>query len=171
MKLGASIFPRKIIPIEESLDYFESNKYIDYMEIFHDYPNRDINKETDLIEMMNSYDLKYTVHAPFIEVNPASVNPALGKTAIDEIKRSVDLANTLDSDIVVIHPGRYIFGKDKEYMQSVYRIAEENLKAKSLRMMKDEFPETVALRISMSDYREQDWLVNIPLYTVCRVFD
>ena len=128
MKLGASIFPRKIIPIEESLDYFESNKYIDYMEIFHDYPNRDINKETDLIEMMNSYDLNYTVHAPFIEVNPASVNPALGKTSIDEIKRSVDLANTLDSDIVVIHPGRYIFGKDKEYMQSVYRIAEENLK-------------------------------------------
>ena len=32
MKLGASIFPRKIIPIEESLEYFESNKYIDYME-------------------------------------------------------------------------------------------------------------------------------------------
>ena len=36
MKLGASIFPRKIIPIEESLEYFENNKYIDYMEIFHD---------------------------------------------------------------------------------------------------------------------------------------
>ena len=45
MKLGASIFPRKIIPIEESLEYFESNKYIDYVEIFHDYPNRDINDE------------------------------------------------------------------------------------------------------------------------------
>ena len=27
MKLGASIFPRKIIPIEESLDYFESKIY------------------------------------------------------------------------------------------------------------------------------------------------
>lgn len=49
--------------------------------------------------------------------------------------------------------------------------AEENLKAKSLHMMKDEFPETVALRISMSDFREQDWLVNIPLYTVCRMFN
>jgi 5'-deoxynucleotidase YfbR-like HD superfamily hydrolase len=37
--------------------------------------------------------------------------------------------------------------------------------------MKDEFPEAVALRISTSDYREQDWLVNIPLYTVCRMFN
>ena len=33
MKLGSSIFPRKITPIEESLDYFESNKYIDYVGI------------------------------------------------------------------------------------------------------------------------------------------
>ena len=129
MKLGSSIFPRKITPIEESLDYFESNKYIDYVEIFHDYPNRNINDENDLIDRINSYELKYTVHAPFIEVNPASVNPALAKASIDEIKRSVDLANTLDSDIVVIHPGRSIFNNDKEYMKSVYKIAEDSLKA------------------------------------------
>ena len=129
MKLGSSIFPRKLIPIEESLDYFDSNRYIEYVEIFHDYPNRDINDERELIDLMNSYDLKYTVHAPFIEVNPASLNPALGKASVDEIKRSVDLANTLDSDIVVIHPGRAIFLNDREYMASVYKTAEENLKA------------------------------------------
>lgn len=128
MKIGASIFPRKIIPIEESLAYFDNNKYIEYVEIFHDYPNRDISDEKEMIDLMNSYDLKYTIHAPFIEVNPASVNPALGKASIDEIKRSVDLANTLDSDIVVIHPGRAIFLNDVEYMASVYRIAEKTLK-------------------------------------------
>lgn len=129
MKLGASVFPRKIIPIEESLDYFESNRYIEYMEIFHDYPNRDINEENDLIELMNSYGLKYTVHAPFIEANPASVNPSLAKASIEEINRSIDLANILDSDIVVIHPGRAIFLNDLEYMKSVYERAEESLKA------------------------------------------
>jgi sugar phosphate isomerase/epimerase len=78
---------------------------------------------------MNSYNLKYTVHAPFIEVNPASINPAISKAAIEEIKRSVDLANILDSDIVVIHPGRSIFNNDEEYMKEVYDIAERNLKA------------------------------------------
>ncbi|WP_295618350.1 sugar phosphate isomerase/epimerase [uncultured Methanobrevibacter sp.] len=128
MKLGASIFPRKLIPIEESLDYFESNRYIDYMEIFHDYPNREINDEKELIDLINSYNLKYTVHAPFIEVNPASINPALSKDSINEIKRSIDLANELDSDIVVIHPGRSIFDNDNEYMDEVYAIAEDSLK-------------------------------------------
>ena len=127
MKLGASIFPRKIIPIEESLDYFESNPYIDYMEIFHDYPNRDLNDD-ELIDLFKSYSLGYTIHAPFIEVNPASINSALQKASINEINRSIDLANILDSNIVVIHPGRAIFLNDREYMESVYQIAEESLK-------------------------------------------
>ena len=41
--------------------------------------------------------------------------------------------------------------------------AEENLQAKSLRAFVDKFGGTGA-RISMSDYREQDWLINYPLY-------
>jgi len=42
--------------------------------------------------------------------------------------------------------------------------AEENLKAKSLKAFVDKFQVGKGVRISMSDYREQDWLVNIPLY-------
>ena len=105
MKLGASIFPRKIIPIEESLDYFESNKYIDYVEIVHDYPYREINDDNELIDLINSYDLKYTVHAPFIDVNIASLNPAVADFSVREIERSIDLANMIDSNLVVVHPG------------------------------------------------------------------
>ena len=129
MKIGASMLATEDKTIEESLDYFESNKYIEYVEILHDYPYWGLNNNRELIDLINSYSLKYTVHAPFIEVNPASLNPALGKASVDEIKRSVDLANTLDSDIVVIHPGRAIFLNDREYMASVYKTAEENLKA------------------------------------------
>jgi predicted AAA+ superfamily ATPase len=42
--------------------------------------------------------------------------------------------------------------------------AEENLKAKSLRSYCDKYHPKVAVRISMSDYREQDWMTNVPLY-------
>ena len=49
--------------------------------------------------------------------------------------------------------------------------AEENLKAKSLRLMKNEYPETIAFRASMSNFKRQDWVTNIPLYAVCRMFD
>ena len=47
--------------------------------------------------------------------------------------------------------------------------AEENLRAKSLRVFKDAHPEVQAIRCSLSDYREQEWMRNIPLYAVaCR---
>jgi predicted AAA+ superfamily ATPase len=42
--------------------------------------------------------------------------------------------------------------------------AEENLKAKSLRVFYQKYGHSKPLRYSMSDYRKDDWLVNIPLY-------
>lgn len=44
--------------------------------------------------------------------------------------------------------------------------AEENLRAKSLAAFVARNPGLHALRFSMSDYREQDWMTNIPLYAV-----
>ncbi len=44
--------------------------------------------------------------------------------------------------------------------------AEENLKSKSLKAYVDKFEPAYAIRTSMSDYREQEWLVNIPLWSV-----
>ena len=42
--------------------------------------------------------------------------------------------------------------------------AEENLRAKSLRSFKEKYPDIQARRFSLSDYRAQDWLTNVPLY-------
>ena len=44
--------------------------------------------------------------------------------------------------------------------------AEENLKAKSLKVYVEQFQPERAFRFSMADYREQGWLVNVPLYGV-----
>ena len=44
--------------------------------------------------------------------------------------------------------------------------AEENLKAKSLKVYAEQFQPEQAIRFSMADYREQDWLVNVPLYGI-----
>lgn len=42
--------------------------------------------------------------------------------------------------------------------------AEENLHAKSLRSFIGRHPELKGLRFSMSDYREEEWMTNVPLY-------
>ncbi|OBW92485.1 ATP-binding protein [Gallibacterium salpingitidis] len=46
--------------------------------------------------------------------------------------------------------------------------AEENLKAKSLKVYVDQYQPKQALRLSMADYKEQDWVVNIPLYALSK---
>jgi hypothetical protein len=44
--------------------------------------------------------------------------------------------------------------------------AEENLQAKSLKVFREKFSPTVSIRTSMSDFRKQDWLTNLPLYAI-----
>ena len=42
--------------------------------------------------------------------------------------------------------------------------AEVNVKAKSLRQFTIEHTTPLAYRLSMNDYKQEDWLTNIPLY-------
>lgn len=44
--------------------------------------------------------------------------------------------------------------------------AEENLKAKSLRVYLEKHNPPFSFRLSMSDYRQENWLINLPLYAV-----
>jgi predicted AAA+ superfamily ATPase len=44
--------------------------------------------------------------------------------------------------------------------------AEENLHAKSLKVFHEKFNPVISVRTSMSDFRRQDWLINLPLYAV-----
>ena len=55
--------------------------------------------------------------------------------------------------------------------QSMYCIpvevkAEENLRARSLRAFCDKYKPEIALRSSMNNFREQDWMKNVPLYAL-----
>ena len=56
--------------------------------------------------------------------------------------------------------------QDKEKIIPVEVKAEENLQAKSLKAFVERNPDLKGVRLSMSPYREQDWLVNYPLYSV-----
>lgn len=49
--------------------------------------------------------------------------------------------------------------------------AEENLQAKSLKSYVEKYNPDTAIRTSMSDYREEEWLINLPLYSILDVDD
>ena len=47
--------------------------------------------------------------------------------------------------------------------------AEVNLKAKSLKTYHEKFSPEVSIRTSMADYKEEEWLVNLPLYAIDQI--
>lgn len=53
-----------------------------------------------------------------------------------------------------------------EYMIPMEVKAEENLQAKSLKVFTQKYGIKKAVRVSMAGFRDQDWLINFPLYNV-----
>ncbi|SMC78706.1 DUF4143 domain-containing protein [Pedobacter nyackensis] len=47
--------------------------------------------------------------------------------------------------------------------------AEENLRAKSLKSFTDKYNPPLAIRTSMSDFKKEDWLTNLPLYAISEI--
>ena len=66
-----------------------------------------LNKRRDQIlnELATSYDLKYTVHAPFADINIASPSQPLLNTMLKRLKKSILYASALNCQIWVFHPG------------------------------------------------------------------
>ncbi len=59
-----------------------------------------------------------------------------------------------------------------QYKSGIYPVevkAEENLKAKSLKVYSDKYTPAISIRTSMSDYRNEEWLLNLPLYGISQI--
>ncbi len=58
-----------------------------------------------LQQLAKSYNLKYSVHAPFADVNIASQSKTMLEASMKHLKQSLQFANKLDAYLVVFHPG------------------------------------------------------------------
>lgn len=103
MKIGVSTLAINDENISKNLGFIEELG-VEYVEILNEYPNNAID-----IDLLNSYNFTYTVHSPIIDLNIASLNTAIQKTSINEIAKSIDVANELNSDVLVVHPGSIPF--------------------------------------------------------------
>lgn len=103
MKIGVSTLAINNNELYENLKFLEELN-IDYVEILQEYPNSNID-----FDLLNSFNFHYTIHSPIIDLNIASLNKSIQMASINEIGKSIDLANSLDSDIIVVHPGSVPF--------------------------------------------------------------
>ena len=65
--------------------------------------------------------------------------------------------NTSEIDFL-ISDGRFVIPLEVK--------AEINLQSKSLRAYRDKFSPPLSVRTAMTDYKKEDWLLNLPLYAI-----
>ena len=99
MKIGASALAITDGDFEKNLGFYE-DLGLEYVELLHYYP--DINENKELLE---SFNLKYSVHCSNIDLNIASLNETIRKASVADVKNSMDLASKIDAEIMVVHPG------------------------------------------------------------------
>ena len=114
------------------------------------------------------------VDAPISEI-------LLKKNVFEEYKGTFTEQYVLEQLVCTSETGIFFFNSDTTKLELDFLIqegntlvpievkAEENLRSKSLRQFHDDYPNSKPIRLSMSGYREQDWMVNIPLYVASRV--
>lgn len=121
MKIGASTLAGLHSKITENLEFIESLG-LEYAELVHQFPHDDITSD-----ILDSFNLKYSIHSPFMDVNIASVNNKSRINSISQIKSSIDLANEIDAETVVVHPGFMPF-LARPFEDRVYKIANASIK-------------------------------------------
>lgn len=86
------------------------------------------HKLEEIKNALSTVDLTIQIHAPFNDLNVASMNSGLRKAAIDEIVRSYEMAVELGAEMVTLHPGvyspigRYWEGTDAAAIESLKKL-------------------------------------------------
>ncbi len=95
----------------------------------------DKKRVVTLKEAAKSYDLEYSLHAPFADINIASPSKTMLNASMKRLKQSMAYANQLDAKVWVFHPGaktgigQFYPGADwkqnNQSIQELYKTAEE----------------------------------------------
>ena len=120
-------------PPEVWLDRIVGN--FDLWEIFSEASHSIVYNFDDFKELLPSYDLHYSVHAPICDINIASISDPVREASLKEMIDTIEAANRLDIDRVTIHPGlssmsvhgiedRYLM-RAKESMKVLEKVSHE----------------------------------------------
>ena len=120
MKIGASTLAGLHENLEDILDFIE-NLGLEYAELVHQFPYENIDED-----FLESYNLKYSIHSPFMDVNIASLQEKSRLNSLSQIKESIDLANKINAECVVVHPGLMPF-LARPFEDKVYTSANESI--------------------------------------------
>ena len=106
MHFGASLDLRMDDSPEEFVRYLDSLG-LSHVEIRQSYldTRTDPPDVTLLSDLRSSYDVTYTLHAPYTDCNPGNLNESLREATVDSIIETLDTAAAIRAGGVVVHGG------------------------------------------------------------------
>ena len=128
-----------------------------YIEILDD-GTHDLNKTRIAVlkEKAKSYDLKYSLHAPFADINISSPVKPMLNASLKRLTQSLENANALDAKMWVFHPGQ------RTGIGQFYPGAEFIQMCESIQMLYGK-AEEYGINISMENLPAKYWfLMNTP---------
>lgn len=61
--------------------------------------------QDDIKRARESFNIHFSVHAPFSDLNIASLNPKVRESSIEQVMESIKISSELDIELVTLHPG------------------------------------------------------------------
>jgi sugar phosphate isomerase/epimerase len=106
MKIGFSTLALFMKSFEEWLDIATADDF-KLMEILCEGPYwpRNMLNPANGLEIFSSYDIDVFLHAPTIDLNPASLNPGIREETLHQLKETLDLASKIGAKAITTHPG------------------------------------------------------------------
>ena len=151
MKIGVScsVFLDSKISLSSALDFLEER--VKYVELLCD-GSMDVMREGN-IEVVDSYNLEYTLHCPLTDLNLSSFRERIRVASLDLVRDILEVASRIDSSILVLHPGYCVFEDDYNLaLQSLIKTLEE------LNRIQEEYSTRIAIEnmpsYSMFMFRE-----------------
>jgi sugar phosphate isomerase/epimerase len=115
MKIGISSPAYALEPFETTIEAV--SKHFTLWEIVADLEQLLPEIKSKFLELTPSYDLEYSVHAPFNDLNIAALNPELRGIAVNYLKRSIQTSVELGITVISFHPGHLcpsgVYANDK----------------------------------------------------------
>jgi len=104
-KIGVSMLYSLCDPFNRMIKRL-NNEETKYIEILDDGAHELNKNRVDLLrEAAKSYDIEYTMHAPFADINIASPSQTILDATLKRLTKSLYYAHAIDAKLWVLHPG------------------------------------------------------------------
>jgi sugar phosphate isomerase/epimerase len=149
-------------PFNEVLERIR--KHFDLWEIISDLEH-DLSKlEGDISYAMDSYGIKFQVHAPIADLNIGSPAARSRKFSLDEILGLIDTCERLSIETLTIHPGAAIAYGD-EVKERVRNATKESLKAIDRKII------GMSLKVALENMPPASWSIGYDLKELLSMID